>query len=161
MNSWTKLFSSIVTSTIWQESLATKVVWITLLALKDKQGRVEGSIPGLAHLAGVSIADCRDAISTLMRKDPDSRSKEHEGRRIEEIDGGWIVLNHFKYRDEKSDYRREYNRQKQAEYRARKKKSVTISSEFRSRESRFVKASENGDIRQADEIAAEGIPEVL
>ena len=33
-----------------------------------------------------------------MSPDPDSRTKDHGGRRIEEIDGGWRLLNHAKYK---------------------------------------------------------------
>lgn len=121
MNQWTKLFSGILQSTVWQEPMPTKIVWITMLALKDSEGRVEASIPGLAHVAGVALEECEKALERFLSPDPYSRSKEHEGRRIREIEGGWQVLNHFKYRDEKSDYRREYNRRKQAEYRAKKR----------------------------------------
>jgi hypothetical protein len=52
---YTKLFSSIVSSTLWREPAATKVVWITMLALADRHGEVEASIPGLAHTKGSNI----------------------------------------------------------------------------------------------------------
>lgn len=120
METWCKLFGSIVTSTIWQEDLPTKVVWITMLAMKDRDGVVNGSVPGLAKMAGVSVEECEKALEKFEGPDKYSRSQEREGRRIQKQDGGWLILNHFKYRDEKSDYRREYNRRKQAEYRKRK-----------------------------------------
>ena len=53
---YTKLFTSILDSTVWQEGLETKVVWITLLAMADREGKVDGSVPGLAKRAGVTIA---------------------------------------------------------------------------------------------------------
>lgn len=110
-NGFTKLFSSIVTSTIWQESHETRIVWITLLALADAQGRVEGSIPGLAHLAHVDLAACEQALERLMAPDPYSRTKDHEGRRIEIIDGGWKILNYQKYRERRDpEKRREQTR---------------------------------------------------
>lgn len=121
METWSKLFGSIVTSTVWREDLPTKVVWITLLAMKDKDGVVHGSVPGLAHLAGVSVDECERALEKFKGPDKWSRSQENEGRRIEAVDGGWVVLNHVKYRDEKGDYRKAYNRRKQAEYRQAKK----------------------------------------
>ncbi len=96
--SFTKLFSSIITSTIWMEDSETKIVWITMLALADKNGEVQGSIPGLARLAGVPVEACRAALEKFLNPDPDSRTKEEEGRRIEEIDGGWLLLNYAKYR---------------------------------------------------------------
>lgn len=95
---YTKLFSSIVTSTIWRESDSTRIVWITLLALADKNGEVQGSIPGLAHLAGVTIEECEKAIKKLMSPDEYSRTQVADGRRLEKIDGGWELINHGKYR---------------------------------------------------------------
>ncbi len=123
MSGYTKLFNSILASTIWRSSDTTRIVWITLLAMSDKDGVCEGSIPGLADFARVSIEDCEAALAELIAPDPYSRTSEHEGRRVEVIDGvGWQLLNHAKYRMKMSeDERREYNRQKQAEWRARQK----------------------------------------
>jgi len=46
-----------------------------------------------------------------MAPDPYSRTKDHEGRRIKECDGGWFVLNGEKYREKMNeDERREYKR---------------------------------------------------
>lgn len=106
---YTKLFNTIVTSTIWQEDKDTKILWITMLAIADFEGKVEGSIPGLANLAGLSIGETKTAIDKLMAPDPYSRTKDNEGRRIAEIDGGWIILNYAKYRN-KGGSRAEYYR---------------------------------------------------
>lgn len=90
MTGYSKLFASIVTSTIWREDIATKVVWITMLALKDQHGIVEGSIPGLAHMAGVTVEQAEIAVAKFLAPDPYSRSSEYEGRRIEVVDGGVV-----------------------------------------------------------------------
>jgi len=99
MSGYSKLFSEIVTSSIWSEDDKTRIVWITLLALKDKDGYVPASVPGLANAARVSVEACAEAIAKLEAPDKYSRSKENNGRRIEPVDGGWTVLNHQKYRD--------------------------------------------------------------
>jgi|ERR1035437_929689 hypothetical protein len=115
---FTKLFSSITASTVWCRPSDTRVVWITMLAMADKRGRVWASIPGLAKEALVSVEACRTAISEFLAPDPDSRTKVAEGRRIEPIDGGWRLINHAKYRairDEEE--RRAYKAEKQREYR--------------------------------------------
>ncbi len=114
MSGYTKLFGSIVGSTVWREALPTKVVWITMLAMSDEDGVVEGSIPGLAHLAGVTIDECEEALRILEGPDKYSRTPDHEGRRVEVIDGGWLILNRAKYRDknwqdDKAERRREIN----------------------------------------------------
>lgn len=96
----------------------TRIVWITMLAIADKNGEVQGSIPGLARIAGVPVEDCRAAIAKFLAPDPDSRTKDDEGRRIEEIDGGWALLNHNKYRDMASkDEQREAEARRKARYR--------------------------------------------
>lgn len=95
---FTKLFSSITASTIWAAPDHTRIVWITMLAMADQHGRVLASIPGLANISRVTIEACEAALAELMSPDKYSRTKDHEGRRIEEIDGGWRLLNHGKYR---------------------------------------------------------------
>lgn len=118
MPGYTKLFNSILASTIWREDDKTRIVWITLLAMSDKNGVAECSLPGLADLARVSIEDCKKAIGNLSSPDEYSRTTDNEGRRIEKVDGGWAILNHAKYRSKMSaDERREYNRVKQKEFR--------------------------------------------
>jgi hypothetical protein len=95
---FTKLFQSITESTIWVEPNAVRIVWITMLAMADKKGRVFASIPGLANRARVEVEECRMAINTFLSPDAESRTSDHEGRRIMPIDGGWVLLNHAKYR---------------------------------------------------------------
>jgi hypothetical protein len=95
---FTKLFSSITASTIWAARDQTRIVWITMLAMADQHGRVWASIPGLANIARVPIDACEAALEELKSPDKYSRTKDHDGRRIEDIDGGWRLLNHGKYR---------------------------------------------------------------
>lgn len=122
MTGYTKLFGTIVASTIWREEKETKIVWITMLAMANKNGIVEASIPGLADMSRVSLAECKEALVCLEGPDEYSRTKEHEGRRIRPVDGGWEVLNHAKYRAKmNADERREYLTGKQREYRAKTK----------------------------------------
>ena len=122
---YTKLFNSIVTSTIWLEDDRTRLVWITMLALADKHGEVMASIPGLARVAGVPVDDCRIAIAKFLSPDPDSRSKDDEGRRIEPIDGGWQLINHAKYRAMASrEEQQEADTLRKQRYRARLSRNV-------------------------------------
>ncbi|MCL5280391.1 MAG: hypothetical protein M1376_10850 [Planctomycetes bacterium] len=122
-HSFTKLFSTIVTSTIWREDDKTRIVWITLLATADAYGEVAASIPGLAALANVNIADCERALQTLLSPDPYSRTRDHEGRRIEVIDGGWKILNYGKYRQVRDPEKRgPQNREAQRRWREKHRK---------------------------------------
>jgi hypothetical protein len=119
---YTKLFGSIVASTIWREDDKTRIVWITMLAIANRSGIVEASLPGLADLARVGVNECQQAVNKLSEPDEYSRTKDHDGRRIAPVDGGWHILNHAKYRAKMgSDERREYLKLKQQESRDRKK----------------------------------------
>jgi len=117
--SFTKLFSSITESTVWCEDSDTRVVWITMLAMSDKNGKVWGSVPGLAKNAVVSLESCITALDKFTSPDKWSRTKEFEGRRIEKIAGGWRLLNHGKFRDmrdeeERKIYKADWIRNKRA-----------------------------------------------
>lgn len=122
MAGYTKLFESILDSTIWAESAETRVVWITMLAMRNRNHVVEASLPGLAHRARVPLEAADKAVRKFLAPDKFSRSREHDGRRIERVDGGWMILNGEKYRQKMNEAeRREYQRVKQGEYRKRRK----------------------------------------
>jgi hypothetical protein len=122
MSGFTKLFNSILHSTIWSEPDHVRIIWITMLAMSDKHGEVHAAVPGLARMAGKSVEETEDALRRFQEPDRHSRTPDFEGRRIEKISGGWRLLNHGKYRALLSaDERREYFRKKKAEYRAKKK----------------------------------------
>lgn len=122
MNGYTKLFSDIITSTIWQEPNDMRVLWITMLALKDRAQVVHATVPALANLANITNEECEQYLTHFQRPDKYSRSQEHEGRRIEPVEGGWYVLNGEKYRDKmNAQDRREQVRQAVARHRAKGK----------------------------------------
>jgi hypothetical protein len=101
--SYTKLAKSILTSTLWMEDDHTRIAWLTMLAMADKNGEVQASIPGLANVARIPVESARAAIVKFLSPDPDSRTKDDEGRRIQEIKGGWLLINHAEYRQLASD----------------------------------------------------------
>ena len=96
---YVKLFGSILDSSIWAEEMPTRIVWITMLAMADAEGIVHASPSGLARRACVTPAECKAALKVLMAPDVESKSQEYGGRRIERVDGGWILLNYKKYRE--------------------------------------------------------------
>lgn len=98
MAGFTKLFRSILTSTVWCLPHSSVRVWVAMLAAMDAEGVVEGSRPGFAHLARVTPEELDTALASFLSADPDSRTKDHEGRKLEEIPGGWRVLNAEAYR---------------------------------------------------------------
>ena len=126
---FTKLFSTIVDSTVWREEMHVKVVWITMLAKANRNGDVLASVPGLADAARVSLDQCVEALARLSAPDVWSRTKEHEGRRIIEVDGGWRLLNYPKYRELRdADERRMQTREAVRRHRAKEKANpITVS----------------------------------
>lgn len=120
---YNKLFTKILDSSIWLETNPTRIVWITMIAAMDEQGFVSmASIHNLARRANVSLAEAEDAIRVLESPDTIQPNQEHEGRRLERVEGGWMVLNSEKYRSmvtrAESLHR---NRERVAKFRAKKK----------------------------------------
>lgn len=119
MNTWTPVWSKLPDSSVWAESKDVKILFITMLALKDRDHVVRYNAFELARKANLSESEVLAALEVL--KSPDTRRLEPQdfgGRRIERVEDGWLLLNGEKYRRKMQDiYRKEYKRIKQAEYR--------------------------------------------
>ena len=113
---YVKLFGSILDSSIWAEDASTRLVWITMLAMANKDGFVASSITGLARRANVPLKDTRKALQILASPDDDSGSPEYDGRRIEAGEGGWILLNYQKYREIQTQNQRDDARRQRLHY---------------------------------------------
>jgi len=117
MAGFTKLVPEIVQSSIWNEPSDVRIVWITLLAIKDEEGNVRGNVQTLARLANVPDTSVQEALKRFQEPDPYSNTPTNEGRRIESIPGGWHVINHSIYRAK--DYK-QYEAERKREYRKKK-----------------------------------------
>lgn len=98
MSGFTKLVPEIVQSSIWNEPSDIRIVWITMLAVKDENGYVQGDARTIARLANVSQDASVAALDMFQKPDPYSHTPDDDGKRITAAPGGWIVLNHEKYR---------------------------------------------------------------
>jgi hypothetical protein len=94
-----KLDSGIIYSTLWTQSHDTLRVWIALLAICDAEGRVRSSVPALAHICYIAVERMNEILTEFQGADPYSRIKEHEGRKIKAVEGGWVILNYRRYRN--------------------------------------------------------------
>lgn len=122
MSGYTKLFGSLIHSTIWREPDHVRVLWVTMLAMVNGDGVVEASVPGLADASRIDVTQCRHALGVLSSPDPDSRTPDFEGRRVEAVDGGWRILNFEKYRDKLSEEdRKTKSAERSRRYRERRK----------------------------------------
>jgi hypothetical protein len=126
VNGFTLLWARILDSSIWMESKETRIVWITMLAMKDKDGHVKAAKAALAHRARVTLEECEAALQVLMAPDPQSMTPDHEGRRIQEEPGGWLILNHDLYRFS-TEAKREFWRDQKAKQRSKKKQASSPS----------------------------------
>lgn len=119
---YNKLFTKILDSTIWLESDSTRLVWITFLAVMDEDGFVAlSSIGNVSARARVSLEDTERAIKDLESPDKLDPSQDHDGRRIERVPYGWMVLNSTKYREIViRENAKAKNRDRVAKYRAKR-----------------------------------------
>ena len=62
-------------------------------------GLVRAAASGIARRAMLGRKEAMAALRVLGQVDPESRSPEHQGRRLVRIAGGFIVLNFEKYRE--------------------------------------------------------------
>ncbi len=154
MATFTLVWHQLLDSSVWlASSKETRLVWVTLLLMKDAEGVVRASVPGIAHRAVVSLEECRRALKQLSEADPDTLTQEHQGRRIKRVENGWLILNHEKYRTSEN-MRDKWRRQKAAQ---RARKGVGVSPKYKAEEAAYEKAFERGDEAECDRIAGEGL----
>lgn len=165
MSNFALLWGKILDSSLWvKESKETRLVWITMLAMKDQNGIIQASVVGLADRAKVTLDECREALRIFLSPDVDDTSKVEEGRRIREISGGWQIINHELYRYS-TEAKREFWRKTKAEQRARDaerreaKKDKRKPAPMASAEPAGARAYNNGNDPLGDSIVTESLPE--
>lgn len=123
-----KHFQSTYTGSMFGAGLHVFAVWGYCISHAVK-GRVELNPILLAAILGTDTATVEKAIEALCAPDPQSRTKEHEGRRlIREGQFQYFMPTHEKYRAIRDDDdRRAYFRQKKAEQRSRDARRVKMS----------------------------------
>jgi hypothetical protein len=124
---YNKLFAKIVDSTVWLQPTPTRIVWVTFLAVMDEDGFVAlASVPNVARRAAVSLEEAAQAVACLEGPDPDSSDPDHDGRRVERVPGGWMVLNAAKYSEIVTrTVARERTKERVRKHRDRKKEKPT------------------------------------
>ena len=120
MNTYAPLFKGLVESSIWLEPDTVRIVWITMLALKDRDHVVRHNAFQIGRFAVKSEQEVIEALKVL--SSPDTRRIEpqpFEGRRIERVESGWLILNGEKYfQQAKLTYKIISNRDAVARHRA-------------------------------------------
>lgn len=159
-HTWSPLWSKLVDSSIWSEPDAVRIVFITMLAKKDSDHIVRGTAFNISRWSNKSEAEVLAALKIL--SEPDKRRIEpqpFEGRRIEKVEDGWLMLNGEEYRKKVSEEMRKARlRKAQTTYRA---KHPAGKSEPLKGEVAGVKAHENGDDKGFDDAVTKSLPSAL
>lgn len=87
-------------SSIWLDGTPEeRTLWVWLLGNCEDDGVVRHRELGIADGAKLPRAVVEAALAKFSQPDPDSRTREHEGRRIDRTDDGFVrVLNYGTYR---------------------------------------------------------------
>jgi len=126
MNSFVPIFSKMVDSSVWEEPYNVRILWTTMLALKDSDHVVRYNPFMLRKRANMeSEQEVMDCLAVLMA--PDLKRLEpqpHQGRRIEKVDDGYLILNGQLYEDMMREISRKvYKARKEREYRDKKRQA--------------------------------------
>lgn len=118
-----KVFGAFFDSSINDADPITRLVFIAMIVLSDRNGQIDMTRQALARRVNVSLAEIDTAIELLSQPDPISRSADHEGRRIVPIDPsrtwGWIVVNKTAYRGSSDEEKRQQARERKRRQRDR------------------------------------------
>ena len=118
--SFALFWGKMLDSSVWRrESKETRLVWVTMLMMKDQEGRIQSSVIGLADRARVTLEECQEALRIFLSPDDLDSSGVEEGRKIRVIQGGWEIVNNDLYRFSTVE-RREFWRQAKEAQRAKK-----------------------------------------
>jgi hypothetical protein len=154
--SFVPIFSPVINSSLWEESAATRLVFLTMLSLKDRDHIFRcKTIEGAARSANLALDDVRAAINVLESPDRRNSDQPHEGRRIARTPEGWLILNGQKYQDKMQEiFRRGYKARWMAQQRAVKKARRRLSRPGTPLpgETQYCAALAAGDTARADRI---------
>lgn len=125
-----KHFASMYTGSMLGAGPDVFAVWGWVIS-HAVDGEVEVNCKLLAAVIGAPVERIRAAVDYLCAPDPESRSEDHDGRRMQHVAGfTYSVTNHNRYRAIRCEMdRREYNRIKQAEHRDRVRAAKQIEPE--------------------------------
>jgi hypothetical protein len=121
---YAKVFTQILDSSL-AENFHVRHMFEDLLKLCDPNGVVDMTFGAIARRLKMPEKSVRIWIKELEKPDPDSRTPDHEGRRLVLLDDhrewGWLIVNHAYYRQLASeDQRREKTRIRTEKWRKKK-----------------------------------------
>ena len=146
-------------SSIWDEPDTVCKVFLTMLALKDSDHIVRLNAYQLGQRSRKSEVEVLEALRVL--SSPDTKRVEpqdFEGRRIQAVEEGWLVLNGEKYRERvRIEMLRAKNRRAQAKHRE-KMRQLNHHGTPTTGEAAALRAMARGDHSTSDQLAGERTP---
>lgn len=118
---YAKVFDSILSSSLNDEPLHVRWLFVSMIASCNRYGQVFGTVDALRRRANLSREECEDALSRLTSPDVASSSPAEEGRRVIPIEQNlWQIVNYVHYREMRDpEEQREKTRQRVQRYRER------------------------------------------
>jgi len=105
LGGYTPVFDSVYDGTLCGK-WPTLPVWLSILPMADWRGHIELTYQAIAARTGWPLELLKQGIAELMAPDPESRTAECDGRRLELLDEhrnwGWRVINIQIYRNKAS-----------------------------------------------------------
>jgi hypothetical protein len=102
VSGYTPVFDTVFQGTLYGK-WPTLPIWLTLLPLADKNGRIDMTPEAISGMTGWPLDILKTGLAELCKPDPRSRSQAEHGARLKLIDEcrdwGWVVVNHGKYRE--------------------------------------------------------------
>lgn len=124
-----KLFQQILDSSI-ADNRKLRHFFTDLLLCSDSTGLVMMTPAAIARRIGADLEEVMWGLKELESPDPDSKTPDNEGRRIERLEGvgyGWRVINYEHYRALKdADQLREATRERVKRHRASKSRNADV-----------------------------------
>lgn len=122
---YAKLSCGIVESSLWELPSDACKLWMTVLALKNLDGVLEGNIHRLRRASRLPLEVVEQYLKVFESPDPESTTTDYEGRRLLPVPGGWRVVNADKYQELGwSEDKKRYERERKQQYRDSKKDGV-------------------------------------
>lgn len=128
---YAKVFTQIFDSSI-ADDYKLRHFFMDLLVLADINGVVDMTPTAIAGRTRIPLEEVQGYLASLEGPDTESRTQEHEGRRIVRLDEhrtwGWCILNYHKFRAIASeDQRKALTRERVRRFREKSNAPVTLS----------------------------------
>jgi hypothetical protein len=130
---YTKVFRSIYEGTLSDDWQAL-VTFQQLLILSDQNGVVDMTLAAIQRTTGIPLDILKHGMEALEQPDPQSRSRDMDGRRIARLDAhrdwGWFIVNFQTYRElQEREDKRKADRERIAAKRAASSQKVASPSD--------------------------------